>query len=95
MLGEYTWTETETVLRVTIPLKGASANLDVYAANLILKISFAPYLIDLDLTAEINYTKMKAVSKDGTLTIKVPKLVKAKWGEITTSLDKEERGARR
>ena len=68
--GEYTWSETNDTIEVVIPLKGVSPKkVDVFTACNILKVSYAPFLLDLNLYHEINEDKSRAVLKNGTLKI--------------------------
>ena len=53
--GQYTFTETDLSLNVEIPLKGVSPKkVDIFCAEGMLKVNFAPYLIDILLHKRID-----------------------------------------
>ena len=80
--GEYTWSESDTHVEVTIPLKGVSAKkTDVFTASNILKVSYPPFLIDLNLHNEINEDTSRAIFENGTLKIRLSKKVNGLWGQ--------------
>eukprot|EP00953_Heterococcus_sp_UTEX-ZZ885_P009246 5468-Heterococcus_DN1.PRE.2 len=84
----YTWTETADALQVCIPLKGsAPAKVDVFATDCVLKVSFPPYLVDIDLKGSIDETKSRANVKHGTLILRAPKAAghSGLWGAIAVS----------
>lgn len=68
--GEYTWTETNDTIDVVIPLKGVSLKeVDLLVTCSRIKVSYKPFLIDLNLCHEIIKGKGQAVAKKGTLKI--------------------------
>lgn len=74
-----------------VPLKGASRKkIDVFTAPSILKVSYPPFLVDINLYAEINEEKSKAVLKDGTLKVKLAKEKPNLWGQLCFDGSKEE-----
>jgi hypothetical protein len=82
ILGEYTWSESDTHVEVIIPLKGVSAKkTDVFTASNILKVSYPPFLIDLNLHGEINEDTSRAIFENGTLKIRLSKKVNGLWGQ--------------
>ena len=89
--GEYTWSEADGHVEVEIPLKGVSPKkVDVFTASTILKVSYAPYLIDLNLYQEINEDDSKAVLKNGTLTIRLAKKIHQPWNQLCFEGTKDE-----
>ena len=55
LTGQYTFAETESALTITIPLKGVSPKkVDIFCAGDLLKVNFAPYLIDVLLLKQID-----------------------------------------
>jgi dyslexia susceptibility 1 candidate gene 1 protein len=94
--GEFTWSETNDNIEILIPLKGVSPKkVDVFTASTILKVSFSPFLVDLDLHSEIAADKSKAVLKDGTLKILLAKKDAQLWGQLCFEGTKEEIKQRR
>ncbi|CAM9391980.1 unnamed protein product [Ectocarpus sp. 4 AP-2014] len=74
LTAEYTWAESETIIQVQVPLKGQSASkLDVFATECYLKVSFPPYLLEVDLDGYIDSMQPKARVENGTLMIKAKK----------------------
>lgn len=94
--GDYTWSETNDKVEVLIPLKGVSPKkVDVFSASNILKVAFPPFLIDLNLFAEIEVDQCRAVLKDGTLKILLAKKAGGVWGQLCFKGTKEEVKQRR
>jgi dyslexia susceptibility 1 candidate gene 1 protein len=82
VLAEYTWNESGGHMEVTIPLKGVSSKkVDVFIASTILKVSFPPFLLDLDLYDEIDEDGSRAVHDNGTLKICLSKRTVGIWGQ--------------
>ena len=81
--GEYTWKETDDHIEVAIPLKGVSTKkVDVFTASSILKVSYAPFLLDLNLYGEIDEESSRAVLKNETLKIYLTKKSTQPWGQL-------------
>ncbi|KAL7543692.1 hypothetical protein ACHAXR_013000 [Thalassiosira sp. AJA248-18] len=81
--GEFTWEETDGHIKVAIPLKGVSPKkVDVFTASSILKVSYAPFLLDLNLYGEIDEESSRAVLKNGTLKICLVKKINKPWGQL-------------
>lgn len=87
--GEYTWTDLNDRLKVSIPLKGVSVSkVDVRVTQKTLKINFSPYLIDIVLSQAIDPVKHKAVVKEGVLILTLFKSLAEKWLQL--ELDDDE-----
>ena len=55
LTGQYTFAETESALTIAIPLKGVSPKkVDIFCAEGLLKVNYAPYLIDILLLKKID-----------------------------------------
>jgi dyslexia susceptibility 1 candidate gene 1 protein len=96
--GEFTWTESADRIEVTVPLKGVSPKkVDVFTASTILKVSFPPFLVDLNLFHPIDVDKSKAILKEGTLKILLAKKDGQRefWGQLCFEGTKEEVKLRR
>ena len=94
--GIYTWKETEKLVILSIPLKGTSRkDLDVYLARTHVKISYLPYLIELDLLAEVDEAESSGQVKDATLTIRLAKEEAKLWGCLLFQSDKKTISERR
>jgi hypothetical protein len=59
------------------------------ATDCVLKVSFPPYLVDIDLKGSIDETKSRANVKHGTLIVRAPKAAghSGLWGAIAVSSD--------
>lgn len=94
--GEYTWTDKNDRIEVAIPLKGVSAKkVDVFTASTILKVSYSPFLLDLNLHGEIDEDSSRAVLKNGTLTVSLTKKSSQPWSQLCFEGTKEEIKQRR
>jgi hypothetical protein len=84
LVGTYTWSETPDALEMVIPLKGASSkNTDVFLAETIVKVSYPPFLIDVNLLKSIEYNEGSAIRKDGTLYLQLMKKERGViWGTL-------------
>jgi hypothetical protein len=94
--GEYTWSESDGCIEIAIPLKGVSAKkVDVFTASTILKVSYPPFLVDLNLHDEIDEDSSRAVLENGTLKIRLSKRKVGRWGRPQFEGKKEEINQRR
>ena len=78
--AEYTWNQTEESIEIQISLKGTPARqVDVYISDVLVKINFAPYLLQLDLCKPVLFDKSVARfdQRDGKLHLTLPKAVSA------------------
>ncbi|GMH70638.1 hypothetical protein TL16_g05459 [Triparma laevis f. inornata] len=85
LTGDFTWTETATVLKVNVPLHNVPAkSVDCVTTGNYIKISFGQWLIHIDLFGTISeeVKSSKATVKNGTLTLKCVKDVKGVWGKL-------------
>lgn len=88
--GEYTWRESDDNIEVTIPLKGASPkSVDVFTASCLLKVSYLPFLLDLNLFDDIDDDGSRAVLKNGELIICLKKREARIWGRLCFEGTKE------
>jgi dyslexia susceptibility 1 candidate gene 1 protein len=81
--GIYQWKESHEQIRVSIPLKGAPASkADIFVTSSILKVNYAPYLIDILLHDTIEPNRHKAIVKDGVLKLTLFKKEARLWGKF-------------
>eukprot|EP00968_Pinguiococcus_pyrenoidosus_P014779 scaffold1350_cov249-Pinguiococcus_pyrenoidosus.AAC.5 len=91
---KYTWSESASEVVVSVPLRGAkAADVDVFAADVFLKINFKPYLLALDLHGEVDDIQCRASATGGTLSVRLPKTTHGKWGRLTFDGDAKGRRA--
>lgn len=96
--GSYTWRETPEAFHVQVPLKGTSPKkVDVFVAETVLKISYLPYLIDLDLKGSVDDKKSRAVFEKGVLKILLVKKERddVLWNTLVYEGSAEEKKERR
>lgn len=80
--GEYAWSESNRHVEITIPLKGVSAKkTDIFTASNILRVSYPPFLLDLNLHGEINDDTSRAIFENGMLRIRLSKRIHEFWGQ--------------
>lgn len=92
--GQYTFTETPLSLNVAIPLKGVSPKkVDIFCGESLLKVNFAPYLIDVLLHKRIDPKRHTATVKEGMLNVILYKADKGIWGQMESdvSLSKDKK----
>ena len=83
LTGDYSWTERNESVTVKIPLKGVSpAKVDIFVTSKLLKVNYAPYLVEVLLHGAINEKKHKAMVKDGVLNMILLKVEPGKWGQL-------------
>jgi dyslexia susceptibility 1 candidate gene 1 protein len=89
--GQYAWTEKADHVVVKVFLKGVSPKkVDIFCTENILKVNYAPYLVDILLFSTIDPLKHKAVVKEGVLEVKLFKKVPAIWGFLELQETSEE-----
>ena len=94
--GTYTWTETPEAVELTVSLKGASfKSLDVLLTETFVKVTYPPFLLDLNLLKSVEESRSKAIRKDGVLYIELVKKEKGIWGHLLFDGTKEEIAERR
>ena len=75
--GSYEWDQTDDTIELSIPLKGVSPKLvDILLTEIYLKVSYRPFLLEIDLLHPVDETKSQAVLKDGSLLISLVKSVR-------------------
>merc|ERR1711939_918397 len=94
--AEYTWEESDDVIAVLVPLRGAKTSAEhIFIADEYVKVNSAPYFLELDLQGQIRAADSRAIfSRDG-LRLHLHKSTAGEWGTLVTDLPKEERLARR
>lgn len=95
--ADYTWKQTHTTVLLEIPLKGTPAKaVDIYATDLLLKVNFGGYLLQLDLLHPIDDTAAVAKIKQGVLNLKLRKVEPGGWDTLVIEgASKAEIAARR
>lgn len=90
LIGVYTWSEKKDLIKVVVPLKGASPNkVDIYVTSSTLKVNFSPYIVNIVLRSDIDPIKHKATVKDGSLLVTLYKTETSQglWGALEFDTD--------
>jgi len=81
--GQVEWRQSAGEVVLEVPLKGTSVrDVDVEATRVFVKVNFRPYLVLVDLFAEVNDESLMAVVKDGTLVLTFQKLQESMWPSL-------------
>ena len=72
--GVYSWTQTKKSIDISIPLKGVSPKkIDILLTETYIKVSYRPFLLEIDLFKAVDEVSSRAVLKSGTLIIHLRK----------------------
>ena len=94
--SKYTWEESHTDITIHIPFRGKSIKkVDLFVADIILKVSHPPFLLDLNLTKTIQTNSCRAILKDGVLVINLKKTTQGLWHKLIFDGTKNEIKSRR
>ncbi|XP_076851414.1 dynein axonemal assembly factor 4 isoform X3 [Brachyhypopomus gauderio] len=87
---DYTWTQTETTVYISIPLKGVkTSKVDVLCTDEYLKVSFAPFLFEAFLFQPIDDDKSVARIGNGAAVFTLPKKEGVLWERLCRSVEKD------
>lgn len=90
LTGEFSWTQTQTDVTVSVPLKRASVrSVDVYASSCYVKVNYRPYLLNLDLHGFIDEATEVLTVKDGVLVLNYQKLDHGDWPDLVCANHKD------
>lgn len=90
LVGLYSWSEKSDLIKVIVPLKGASPNkVDIFVTSTTLKVNFSPYLVDIVLRHPVDPIRHKATIKDGNLKVTLYKTEQSLglWGTFEIDTD--------
>ncbi|KAI8589620.1 hypothetical protein BDZ88DRAFT_417453 [Geranomyces variabilis] len=83
LIKDYSWTESESHVYLTVPLKGANPKkTDVYVNDVYVKINFPPYFFELDLHDKVNGEAAVATIGNGCAKLELPKDKTGLWTTI-------------
>jgi len=81
--ADFSWKQTHTTVLLEVPLKGTPAKaVDIYATDLLVKVNFGGYLLQLDLLKAIDDTAAVAKIKQGVLNLKLRKVEPGPWDTL-------------
>ncbi|XP_028678782.1 dynein assembly factor 4, axonemal isoform X1 [Erpetoichthys calabaricus] len=83
LIKDYTWTQTESMIYITVPLKEARAGkVDILSADEYLKVSAPPFLFEAFLSAAVDDSKSAAKIGDGEIVFTLHKREGAIWEHL-------------
>ncbi|KAJ3146155.1 Dynein assembly factor 4, axonemal, partial [Geranomyces variabilis] len=83
LIKDYSWTESESHVYLTVPLKGANPKkTDVYVNDVYVKINFPPYFFELDLHEKVDGEAAVATIGNGCAKLELPKSKTGLWTTI-------------
>ncbi|KAK3755884.1 hypothetical protein RRG08_056152 [Elysia crispata] len=83
VVKDYTWEETDTMVWITVPLKGVKSNrVDITSCRDYLKVSYPPYLFECLLAASVDSSKGSAQVGNGAVTFKLYKNEPVLWKSL-------------
>ncbi|XP_072551181.1 dynein axonemal assembly factor 4 [Salminus brasiliensis] len=89
LVRDYTWTQTETTVYISVPLKGVkTANVDVLCTDEYLKVSFPPFLFEAFLSEPVDDEKSVAKLGNGAAVFTLPKKTEGRWEQLSRDIDK-------
>ncbi|KAL7870212.1 hypothetical protein SRHO_G00077090 [Serrasalmus rhombeus] len=89
LVRDYTWTQTETTVYISVPLKGVKpAKVDVLCTEEFLKVSFPPFLFEAFLSEPVDDDKSVAKLGNGAAVFTLPKKNEGLWTRLSRDVDK-------
>ncbi|KAL6479527.1 hypothetical protein MHYP_G00129600 [Metynnis hypsauchen] len=89
LVRDYTWTQTETTVYISVPLKGVKpAKVDVLCTEEFLKVSFPPFLFEAFLSEPVDDDKSVAKLGNGAAVFTLPKKKEGLWTQLSRDVDK-------
>eukprot|EP00128_Syssomonas_multiformis_P008035 Colp12_sorted_trinity150504_noHs@2470 len=83
LVKDFTWDESEEEVFLSVPLKGVKANkVDIYSCDAYVKISFPPFLFEVDFYKEIDELKSNATLGNGCVQFVFKKKDQVLWKQL-------------
>uniref|UniRef100_A0A667ZYW0 Dynein axonemal assembly factor 4 n=1 Tax=Myripristis murdjan TaxID=586833 RepID=A0A667ZYW0_9TELE len=83
LVEDYTWTQTDSMVYINVPLKGAKAgNVDILATDEYLKVHFPPFLFEAFLFEPVNDDRSSAKIGNGVAALALPKITHKLWEQL-------------
>ena len=80
---QYQWRETEKDITIIVPLKGMLfKNMDLYVADLLVKISHRPFFLQIDLAREVIPVSLVTQIQNDVLLLTLEKVSKTLWNVL-------------
>ncbi|XP_066541140.1 dynein assembly factor 4, axonemal [Hoplias malabaricus] len=91
LVKDYTWTQTETTVYISVPLKGVkSGRVDVLYTDEFLKVSFPPFLFEAFLPEPVDDERSVAKLGNGVAVFTLLKKKKGLWKHLSKDIDKSQ-----
>ncbi|XP_051239215.1 dynein assembly factor 4, axonemal isoform X3 [Dicentrarchus labrax] len=93
LVTDYCWTQTESTVHISVPLKGAKVGkVDILSTDEYLKVHFPPYLFEAFLFEPVDDVRSTAKVGNGVAVISLPKRTNKVWDHLMiTTNDKEKK----
>ncbi|KAJ4938368.1 hypothetical protein JOQ06_002988 [Pogonophryne albipinna] len=93
IVTDYSWTQTDSTVFISVPLKGARAErVDFLSTEEYLKVHYPPYLFEAFLSEPVDEDRSTAKVGNGVAVITLPKCSNAFWEHLViTTYDKEKK----
>ncbi|KAI4886008.1 hypothetical protein NFI96_000955 [Prochilodus magdalenae] len=90
LVKDYTWTQTETTVYISVPLKGIKpAKVDVLCTDEFLKVSYPPFLFEVFFSEPVNEEKSVAKLGNGSAVFTLPKRREGLWEKLSRDVDRD------
>ena len=93
--AQYSWEESQTDITIFIPFKGSLSKGDIFITDCLVKVSYPPFLLDIDLNDAVRTKSCSTVIKDEILLINIEKVTPILWYELSFKGTKEDAKKRR
>ncbi|XP_012722946.2 dynein assembly factor 4, axonemal [Fundulus heteroclitus] len=88
---DYTWTQTESTVHISVPLKGAKAGgVDIVSTEEYLKVHFPPFLFEAFLFEPVDDDRSTAKVGNGVAVFTLPKKTRNVWEHLMITADDKE-----
>ncbi|KAK2841764.1 hypothetical protein Q5P01_011964 [Channa striata] len=92
LVTDYSWTQTDSMVYVQVPLKGAKAgDVDIVSTDEYVKVHYPPYLFEAFLFEPVHDDRSTAKLGDGVVVISLPKRSSKVWENLMITTNDKER----
>ncbi|XP_055078584.1 dynein assembly factor 4, axonemal [Periophthalmus magnuspinnatus] len=91
LITDYSWTQTDSTVYISVPLKGVRASqVDIIATDQYLKVHFPPYLFEAFLAQPVDEDKSTAKVGNGAALLTLSKKTEELWDQLMLTTDGKE-----
>ncbi|XP_037294620.1 dynein assembly factor 4, axonemal [Manduca sexta] len=92
LVKDYTWTQTESMIHIRIPLKQVKhEKVDIFTTDCYIKAHFSPFLFEVFLLHAVDNNKSKCLIKEDLIIFDLTKKENFEWESIQKELTKDEK----